>query len=65
MGVERKVLAPGNGLDKPKKGDLVTIEYTGNLHDPSAPESRGTQYVTIIMTLRGDEFMADIACRQV
>lgn len=35
MGVTRKVLKDGNGVDKPKKGDEVTIEYTGNLHDDS------------------------------
>lgn len=33
MGVTRKVLQEGNGVDKPKKGDEVTIEYTGNLYD--------------------------------
>ncbi|KAA6414664.1 MAG: peptidylprolyl isomerase [Lasallia pustulata] len=33
MGVTRKVLKEGNGTDKPKKGDEVTIEYTGNLYD--------------------------------
>ena len=33
MGVTRKVLKQGNGTDKPKKGDEVTIEYTGNLYD--------------------------------
>ena len=33
MGVTRKLLKAGNGTDKPKKGDEVTIEYTGNLYD--------------------------------
>lgn len=33
MGVTRKVLKEGNGADKPKEGDNVTIEYTGNLYD--------------------------------
>ncbi|MCJ1302922.1 hypothetical protein MMC08_005727 [Hypocenomyce scalaris] len=33
MGVTRKVLKEGNGTDRPKKGDEVTIEYTGNLYD--------------------------------
>ena len=44
MGVERTVLKSGNEVDKPQKGDLVTIEYTGNLYDDSAPEKKGTQY---------------------
>jgi len=35
MGVTRKVVSPGNGKDKPKNGDIVTIMYTGNLYDPS------------------------------
>ena len=48
MGVTRKVLKQGNGVDKPKKGDEVTIEYTGNLYDEAAGASndyRGKQYV--------------------
>lgn len=44
MGVTRKVLKEGNGIDKPKKGDEVTIEYTGNLFDENAGNhNRGTQ----------------------
>ncbi|KAI4218784.1 MAG: hypothetical protein L6R36_008752 [Xanthoria steineri] len=46
MGVTRKVLKEGNGTDKPKKGDVVTIEYTGNLYDESKADNdyRGTQF---------------------
>lgn len=29
MGYDRKVLKAGNGVDVPKKGDTVRIEYTG------------------------------------
>ena len=36
MGVEKEVLKSGNGEDYPKKGDQVTIEYTGNLFDEEA-----------------------------
>lgn len=45
MGVSRKVIEPGNGVDHPKKGDEVTIEYTGCLYDPKEKdnEHRGTQ----------------------
>ena len=45
MGVTKKVLKPGNGTDKPKKGDEVTIEYTGNLYDESQSSNdyRGKQ----------------------
>lgn len=45
MGVERKVLKEGNGTDKPKKGDEVTIEYTGNLYDEEEADNdyRGKQ----------------------
>ncbi|MCJ1403973.1 FK506-binding protein 2B, partial [Xylographa trunciseda] len=47
MGVTKRVLKEGNGVDKPKQGDEVTIEYTGNLYDQSKGESndyRGTQF---------------------
>ena len=45
MGVTRKLLKEGNGVDRPKKGDEVTIEYTGNLYDSSKADNdyRGTQ----------------------
>jgi FK506-binding protein 1 len=29
MGVEKKVLKRGNGVDMPKKHDEVAIQYTG------------------------------------
>ena len=48
MGVTRKNVTKGNGTDKPKKGDQVTIEYTGNLYDEakgSKDNFRGKQYV--------------------
>ncbi|KAL8677687.1 MAG: hypothetical protein Q9186_005900 [Xanthomendoza sp. 1 TL-2023] len=46
MGVTRKVLKEGNGTDKPKKGDEVTIEYTGNLYDEKEEDNdcRGKQF---------------------
>jgi FK506-binding protein 1 len=46
MGVTKKLYKSGNGVDQPKTGDLVTIDYTGWLYDPKAgPDSdyRGTQ----------------------
>jgi len=43
MGVTKQVLSPGNGVDKPKAGDTITMEYTGNLYDQSAPNHKGTQ----------------------
>lgn len=46
MGVTREVLTQGNGVDKPKKGDEVTIEYTGNLCDESKKDKKRTQYVS-------------------
>lgn len=36
MGVEKKMLKSGNGVDRPKAGDTVTMEYTGWLYDVSA-----------------------------
>ena len=35
MSVTRTVSAKGNQQDKPKKGDEVTMEYTGYLYDAS------------------------------
>ncbi|KAL8656833.1 MAG: hypothetical protein Q9226_002526 [Calogaya cf. arnoldii] len=54
MGVTRKVLKEGNGTDKPKKGDEVTMEYTGNLYDKAQEDNdfRGTQFDTSVG--RGD-----------
>ncbi|KAI4161121.1 MAG: hypothetical protein LQ342_005158 [Letrouitia transgressa] len=58
MGVTRKVLKDGNGVDKPKKGDEVTIEYTGNLHDESQAgnDYRGKESVVLdsLSVGRGD-----------
>ena len=50
MGVEKKILKPGNGTDRPSKGDEVTIEYTGNLYDANKADNdyRGTQCVTLL-----------------
>ncbi|KAK6428691.1 Fork head 1 [Oleoguttula sp. CCFEE 5521] len=31
MGVTKKQITPGNGVDKPKKGDTISMEYTGTL----------------------------------
>ncbi|MCJ1306999.1 FK506-binding protein 2B [Agyrium rufum] len=47
MGVTRKVIKSGNGVDKPKSGDTVTIAYTGNLYDESKGENndfRGKEF---------------------
>ena len=45
MGVTKKMLLEGNGVDKAKKGDTITMEYTGNLYDPSAADGKGNQSV--------------------
>jgi len=44
MGVEKKVISEGNGTDIPKKGDTVTMEYTGWLYDTSKPENKGNKF---------------------
>ena len=54
MGVQRKMYKAGNGVDFPKKGDNVTIEYTGNLYDEAAgaaADYRGAQYVLACSTV--------------
>ncbi len=45
MGVTKKMITPGNGTDKPKSGDTITVEYTGNLYSAEAAEHKGKQYV--------------------
>ena len=44
MGVEKEIITEGNGVDYPKKGDKVAMQYTGWLHDPSQDETKGNQY---------------------
>lgn len=44
MGITKTLISPGNGVDKPKDGDVITMEYTGNLHDPNAPGGKGKQF---------------------
>jgi FK506-binding protein 1 len=44
MGVTKKMISPGNGVDRPKAGDTITMEYTGNLYDPNKEDHKGDQY---------------------
>jgi FKBP-type peptidyl-prolyl cis-trans isomerase len=44
MGVQKTLLSAGNGVDKPKAGDNITMEYTGNLYDANAPGGKGKQF---------------------
>lgn len=44
MGVTKQQIKPGNGTDKPKAGDTITMEYTGNLYDANAPNQKGNQF---------------------
>jgi FK506-binding protein 1 len=44
MGVQKTLISAGNGVDKPKKGDSITMEYTGNLYDANAPGGKGKQF---------------------
>jgi FK506-binding protein 1 len=41
MGVEKKIIKEGNGIDFPKANDLVTMEYTGYLFDEAAGGFKG------------------------
>lgn len=42
--LHKELIKQGNGHDKPKKGDEVTIEYTGWLYDANAAQHRGKQW---------------------
>jgi hypothetical protein len=61
MGVTKTVLKEGTG-EIPKKGDRVTIEYTGYLKDPSKPGNKGDQYVHILLEPPVEYADADDAC---
>jgi FK506-binding protein 1 len=41
MGVEKRIVWLGNGVNLPQKGDTVTMEYTGWIYDPTKPENKG------------------------
>lgn len=47
MGVTKITTKEGSG-DSPKKGDTVSMEYTGYLKDTSKPDNKGTQYVVFL-----------------
>ncbi|KAF2431110.1 peptidyl-prolyl cis-trans isomerase [Tothia fuscella] len=44
MGVTKQVLTPGNGTDKPKSGDNVSMVYTGWLEESGKPDNKGKQF---------------------
>jgi FK506-binding protein 1 len=52
MGVTKNVLRPGNGVDKPVKGDDVIIEYRGCLYDATAANNMGKQYAGFFLSQR-------------
>ena len=33
MSISKEITAPGNGRDKPKVGDTITVAYSGYLYD--------------------------------
>lgn len=43
----KDILRPGNGVDYPKPGDMVTVHYHGYLYDPARSRNRGRRYVPI------------------
>mmetsp|Transcript_32664 Transcript_32664/g.77666 ORF Transcript_32664/g.77666 Transcript_32664/m.77666 type:complete len:110 (+) Transcript_32664:67-396(+) len=57
MGVEKEVLKPGDGANFPKKGDTVTMHYTGTL------SSNGKKFDSSVD--RGQPFKTRIGVGQV
>jgi FK506-binding protein 1 len=43
-GVSKTVLKQGDGTEFPKKGDEVSMEYTGWIYDPSKPDKKGAKF---------------------
>lgn len=39
MGVEKQILVEGNKTDYPKKGDNVSLHYTGCLYDAAKADN--------------------------
>jgi hypothetical protein len=39
--LQKEVIREGNGTDKPKAGDVVTMDYTGWLYEKNEPNNRG------------------------
>jgi FK506-binding protein 1 len=39
--LQKEVIVEGNGTDKPKAGDTVTMDYTGWLYEANQPRNRG------------------------
>lgn len=42
--LQKETVVAGNGTDKPKAGDMVTMHYTGWLYEPGKAQNRGNQY---------------------
>jgi len=44
MSLQKELIKEGDNTNYPKKGDQVTMEYTGWLYDSSAEKNRGKQF---------------------
>lgn len=42
--LRKEIITEGNGADKPKAGDIVTMNYTGWLYQEDQPGKRGKEY---------------------
>ncbi|KAI9736736.1 MAG: hypothetical protein M1834_000940 [Cirrosporium novae-zelandiae] len=63
MGVQKTVIKEGNGVDRPKKYDNISIVYTGWIYDESKPENNFKGFLfssTELSEQKKDEFIGDI-----
>lgn len=44
----KDIIRPGNGVDYPKPGDMVTVHYHGYLYDPTRSWNRGRRYARCV-----------------
>jgi hypothetical protein len=44
----KDIIRPGNGVDYPEPGDMVTVHYHGYLYDPTRSWNRGRRYARCV-----------------
>ncbi|KAL4805658.1 FKBP-type peptidyl-prolyl cis-trans isomerase [Aspergillus unguis] len=56
----KEIIRPGNGVDYPQPGDMVTVHYHGYLYDPTRSWNRGYRFVSSIKRGRPFTFQVGV-----